>query len=118
MLHQYEEALNQDYKRAALRVEVERILKVRDMRNLVGGALIFIIYVFLAIWIGYVTKDVQDTNTYKKEVLQEQARVVAEEARTDSIKRSMIYEFNKKYDKSLKKYYGQFGKSDQHGTTK
>lgn len=70
---------------------------------------LFILCMVLALWIAYVTKDVQDINNLRREA-------IIKELQTDSLKNAKIREFDKKYDESLKQYYKDIGKND-NGTS-
>ncbi len=95
-----------DYIKRELREEVHHIIREREKRKrwiTIGIVLVFIVYVSLALWIGYIVTDVQKVNDLKR-------IEIANEAQTDSLKHAKIIEFDKKYDDALRQYYNDLHK--------
>ena len=117
-----EEIVN-EYARTGLRDDVERtvnkLISVRQKWIVVGIVTIFIIYVSLAVWIGFtvnnVKKDTFNANDFKRELtarvdslervkIREERDAIAYAKATDSLKRVKLFEINDNYRKSIEEW--------------
>ena len=100
-MHPQEQVVN-EYALTGLREDVRRTVieyeKKKSLWITRGFIFVFIVYICLALWIGYLITDVQRVNDIKR-------TEIANEARTDSLKNAKIREFDKKYDEALRQYY-------------